>query len=522
MSLKQQAVQGADVKEQMGALATNAAAVRAIAAAVEGTLGPKGLDTMLVDRFGDVVITNDGVTILTRMEAGHPAAQMVINIAKAQEAEVGDGTTTATIMAGQMVSTGVQLVARGVPVSRIIGGLRRGLEHARQLLAEYTAPVEDLTDPRLRQVALVAGREHADIADLVAEAAAMVGAEKLRARNFKLAETVLAREGAANEVFLGTVINKTRMNRQMPERLEKARVLVVDDALEPEEMGDEALGTEAGFARYIALQDEFRANIHKLVELGVGLVLTDRGVSDAAEEILTEAGVMVVQRVLYKELHRAAEHTGARMIKRTGLKKPPEDLAACLGRAELVEDDEKLEQIWLRGGDGKPISTIIVGAATAEVVDERERMTKDAAGAVQAAFKSGIVPGGGAIELWIAGQVEQKRSEVKGMAAHGVDCVVEALRRPMAQIIANAGFNPLEKIGDAVAAQAEQNSPALGIDTDTGQITDMLAAGVADPALVKTHALQAAGEIAEAILRIDTIIKKREDAVPEKGMDSDA
>ncbi len=522
MSLKQQAVQGSEVKERMGALATNAAAVRAIASAVEGTLGPKGLDTMLVDRFGDVIITNDGVTILTRMEATHPAARMVINIAKAQEEEVGDGTTTATIMAGQMVSTGVELVARGVPVSRIIEGMRIGLRHALQLIADNTVSVEGLQDPRLRQVALVAGREHADIADLVAEAAAMVGAEKLRERNFKLADTVLAREGAENEVFLGTVINKQRMNRQMPDRLEAAKVLVVDDALEPEEVEDEALGTESGFARYIALQDEFRANIHKLVDLGVGLVLADRGVSDTAEEILTDAGVMVVQRVLHKELRRAAEHTGAKMIKRTGLKKPVEELAACLGRVELVEEDEKLEQIRLRGGAGKPMSTILVGAATEEVVDERERIAKDAAGAVQAAFKSGVVPGGGTLELWIARQVERMRPSVKGMAAHGVDCVVEALKRPMAQIIANAGFNPLEKIGDAVSAQAEQDSPALGIDTDTGQVVDMMEAGVVDPALVKTHALKAAGEIAEAILRIDTIIKKREDSSEEnKGTNSD-
>ncbi|MDQ7789644.1 MAG: TCP-1/cpn60 chaperonin family protein [Clostridia bacterium] len=520
MSLKQQAAHGADVNEKMGALITNAAAVRAIAAAVEGTLGPKGLDTMLVDRFGDVIITNDGVTILTRMEATHPAARMVINIAKAQEEEVGDGTTTATIMAGQMVGTGVELVARGVPVSRVIEGLRLGLRYALQAMREVAIPVAGLDDPKVAQVALVAGREHSDIADLVAKAAALVGEEKLAERNFKLADIVMAREGAENEVFQGVIVNKQRMNRQMPERLEDVSVLVVDDALEPEEVEDEALGTESGFARYMVLQEEFRSNLQKVVDLGVNLVLVDRGVSDLAEEVLTDAGVMVIQRILNKELRRATEHSGARMIKRTGLKKPVEELAAYLGRVRLAEDDEKLKQVWLRDGGGKPMATIVVGAATEEVVGERERIAKDAAGAVQAAIKGGVVPGGGATELWVARQVERMRPSVKGMAAHGVDCVVEALKRPMAQIVTNAGFNPLEKIGDAVSAQAESGRPSLAIDTDTGQVADMLEAGVVDPALVKTYALRAAGEIAEAILRIDTIIKKREDSQNDKGADN--
>ncbi|MEW5762114.1 MAG: TCP-1/cpn60 chaperonin family protein [Bacillota bacterium] len=511
MTLKQQAAQGAEVNERLGALMNNAAAIRAIAAAVEGTLGPKGLDTMLVDRFGDVVITNDGVTILTRMEANHPAARMLINIARAQEEEVGDGTTTATVMAGQMVATGVELVTRGVPVARVIEGMRAALKRALELTREAAVPVNGLDDPRLRQVALVAGREHDDIADLVVAAARLVGEEKLRDPTFKLADIVLAEEGAENQVFLGVIVNKERMNRQMPREVPGAAVLVVDDALEPEEVEEEALRTEAGFARYLELKEAFRANIQKLAGLGVGLVLVDRGVDDAAEEILTEAGVMVVQRVLQKELRRAAEHTGARMIKRTGLKKPPEELRQYLGRAGLVYHDEKLGQVWIKEGAGRPMATILVGAATEEVVGERERIARDAAAAVQAAVKGGVVPGGGALELWLARELQQVKNTVRGMAAYGVDCVIEALKRPLGQIVANAGFNPLEKIGDVMAAQAETGRNSLGIDCDTGEVCDMVAAGVIDPAPVKLHALQAAGEVSAAILRIDTIIKKREE-----------
>jgi chaperonin GroEL (HSP60 family) len=518
LSLKREAAAGSDVDERLAALITNSSAIRAIASAVEGTLGPKGLDTMLVDKFGDVVITNDGVTILTLMEANHPAARMLINIAKAQQEEIGDGTTTATVMAGAMVSAGVEQVARGVPVSRVIEGLRAGLKKALQVMREQARPLSGLEDRLIHQVALVAGRNHEDIADLVVQAARLIGEEKLKDKDFRFSDTIVAEEGAWNEVFMGVIVNKERINRQMPKELKDLSVLIINDALEPEELGDEALSTEAGFARYLQLQEEFSSNLEKAAGLGIGLVLADRGVCDAAEDFLTDAGVMVVQRVSSKELRRAAEHTGARMIKRTGLKKTVEELEKCLGRAGRVYNDEKLEQVWIMGGRGKPMATVLVGAATAEVVGERERIARDAAASVQAAIKSGVVPGGGSVELAAAREVEKTREGIRGMAAYGVDCVVEALKRPMSQIVANAGFNPLEKLGDAIAAQAETGKNSLAVDCDSGQVRDMAEMGIFDPAEVKIYALKAAGEVAEAILRIDTIIKKREDKETQRDM----
>jgi chaperonin GroEL (HSP60 family) len=511
LSLKREATTGSEVDESLAALMANSNAIRAIASAVEGTLGPKGLDTMLVDKFGEVVITNDGVTILTMMEANHPAARMLINIAKAQQAEVGDGTTTATVMAGVLVSSGVEQVAKGVPVARVIEGLRTGLKRALEVMQEQSRPIKGLDDPLVRQVALVAGRGHADIADLVTRAAVLIGEEKLKDRFFKFSDSIVAEEGAENQVFMGVIINKERMNRQMPQELERVKVLVIDDALEPEEIDDEALGTEAGFTRYLKLQEEFKDNLKKILDLGVGLVLADRGVADPAEEILTDEGVMVIQRVANKELRKAAEHTGARMIKRTGLKRPVAELERYLGSADRVYNDEKLEQVWVLGGKGKPMATVLVGAATSEVVGERERIAKDAAASVQAAIRSGVVPGGGSLEMWVAREVEKVREGIRGMAAYGVECVVEALKRPMAQIVANAGFNPLEKMGDVIAAQTETGKNSLAVDCDSGEVADMYENGIVDPASVKVYALKAAGEVAEAILRIDTIIKKRED-----------
>ncbi len=501
----------ADSEGRFTALETNVNAIRAVAGAIQGTIGPKGLDTMLVDQFGDVIITNDGVTILNLMEANHPAAKMLINIAKSQQEQIGDGTTTATLMAGEMVTEGLNQINRGVPVARVIEGLRKGIKFALTSIEEKSQVIKGIEDPRLFQIAYIAGREYEDIAKLVVEAAQIIGEEKLKEPSFKLVDTIKALEGAKNEVFLGVLINKQRMNKQMPRSLEEqVRILIIDDALEPEEIDDEALTTEAGFARYLELRKEFEDNLAKIIELGINLVLVDRGVDDLAEEILGDAGIMVVQRVARKDLHNVSEHTGARMIKRTTLKKNIDELEKYVGFAKHVYEDEKLEHIRILGGRAKPIATILVSASTEEVVGERERIAKDAASAVQACIKGGFVPGGGSVELAIAREVEELKKDLRGMAAFGIDCVISALRRPFLQIVANAGFNPLEKLGDVTQAQVERNNFALGINCDTGDIADMFELGVVDPTLVKIYALRTAGEVAEAILRIDTIIRKKD------------
>lgn len=497
-------------EEKWAALFTNAHAVRVVAAAVESTLGPKGLDTMLVDSNGEVVVTNDGVTILRLMEANHPAARLLIRLAQVQQEEVGDGTTTATLLASALVSEGVNQILRGVPPAQVIEGIKLGSARALELLRQKARAIEGLNDAWLQRVALVAGRSHADLAELVVEGALLAGEEKLRDPSFRLADMIVAREGAAGEVFCGVVINQDRVNLQMPRRVAPACVLIIDDALEPETIPAEAMATDAGFAYQQRLREEFYNSLSKLTRAGVNVVLINRGLDEGVEEFLCEAGILAVQRAAFKELCLAAELTGARLVKRTVLRKSEEELAACLGRAEEVYADERRGQVRVVGGRGRGVATVIVGAATREVVGERERMAKDAAAAVQAAVRGGIVPGGGAVELAVARELSRQQKGVKGMASYGVECVIEALKRPLAQIVQNAGFNPLEKVGQVISAQEENNSDSLGIDCDSGEVADMWDLGVVDPWLVKSHALKTATEVAEAILRINTIIKKKE------------
>ncbi|MGI6588797.1 MAG: TCP-1/cpn60 chaperonin family protein [Peptococcia bacterium] len=514
MNVKQHNRQSSGDEECLSALLTNAKAIMVIAQAVEGTLGPKGLDTMLLDQLGDVIITNDGVTILELMDVNHPAARMLINMAKAQQEEIGDGTTTATILAGALVNEGVNQVRKGVPVVKVIEGMSLGVKKAIQALTEKAISITSGKDSLLNKTAGVAARGNEDIADLVIKAVLLLGKKKLLEPSFKLAEIIRAVEGAENQVVSGVIIDKEPVNTEMPKKLKDVKVLVVDDALEPEEIEDEALGTEAGFTRYLKLQEEFRQNIEKVVRLGVGLVLVDRGIHDLAEEIFTDAGVMVLQRVSNRELRQAAEFTGAKLLKRTGLKKEEKDLKHSLGEAEEVYVEEKLKHVCLLGGKGEAQATVLVSASTEEVVGERERIAKDAASAVQAAVKGGIVPGGGTVELAISRELQDVRQEAAGMAVYGVDCVCEALKQPFAQIVYNAGFNPLEKLGEVSSAQIEQDKISLGINCDSGEIIDMQELGIYDPVLVKKHALKTAVEVATAILRIDTIIKKKERGSP--------
>ncbi len=498
--------------EAASPLVSNAAAIRAVAAAVEGTLGPKGLNCMLVDRFGAVIVTNDGHTILEQLDATHPAARMLVNVARAQAAEVGDGTTTATVLASALISEGVAQVERGVPVTRVLEGMRLGVQAAIDGIRAHATPIRDLDDPLLRRAVLIAGREEADIAALCLDAAALIGRARLEDPAFRLADWTLACEGAENAVIPGVVLEKEPFNRQMPAAVADTPVLCLDDALEPESVDPGALGTETGFNTYLRYQAEFRAALGRMLALGVRAVFVTRAVHEIAEELLTDAGVLTVRRLSVRDLHRVARHTGARLVKRAALRRPAEELTALLGHADAVTVEEHLGQVRVTGGAGEPTATMLVGAATEEVRAERARVAEDAACALQAALRGGVVPGGGAAELAALTAVDAVRPQAGAMAAYGVDCVRAALKMPISFIIANAGFNPLEKVEEVLAAMARQGSTSLAVACDTGAVTDMLELGVVDPAPVKIHALRAAGEVADAVLRINTVIRKREES----------
>jgi chaperonin GroEL (HSP60 family) len=497
-----------EVNRHMAALISNAGAVKAIGEAIEGTLGPKGLDCMLIDQDGSAIVTNDGVTILKTMDVNHPAARILISAAEQQEELVGDGTTTTTVIASALITAGVEQVIKGVPVTRVIEGIRIGVRRSLELLRSLLTRIDDLENPILERIAFIAGREYPDIAGLVVEAARILGKERLESPGFKLADGVLALDGAESELIRGTIIDREPLNKIMPRQLETVKILILDDALEPLKIDGESLGTEAGFSQKLKNEQLLKDNINKLAELGVKAIFTDRAISDSAEDQLTDLGILGVQRVARQEWLRLAEMTGARPVKRGSLAKTLPELEQVTGEAALIWVDEKFNHIKILGKPNQKHVMIIIGAQTREVVSEKERIVKDAASALQAAWQGGVVPGGGSVELAIAHRLS--KFKLKGMTSYGYDCVVEALKRPIALICANAGFNPLEKMEEVTSALLESDSYSMGVNCDTGMIEDLTGSGVWDPYFVKYYAIKTAGEVAEAILRINTIIKMKE------------
>lgn len=489
---------------------SNAKAVKKVAMAVSSTLGPKGLDTMLVNSKNEVVITNDGVTILELMKIEHPAAKMIVNVAKAQQEEMGDGTTTATLLASALVDEGVKQVMRGVPVTKVIAGIHRGIGFALHKMREKARPIYELNDEWLQRIAFTACRENEDITLAVIEAVHVLGREKMLKKGFKFSSCVKAFPRVENRVIPGVLLSRSRMNQQMPRKKENVRVLVLADSLEPQTAPNNANGSDESASQQEGSKEEFYVTLEHIIHLEAGLVVVGGQVDSHAESVFTDAGIMVVQNVPQDELRKVAEHTHARIMKTNVLYNSPEEIEAALGMCKEAVDGGDISRVRIIGGQGKPFATIVVGAMTEEILAEYERIAKDAASAVQAAIRGGFVPGGGAMELSLSHYVAHYRETVQGMERFGVTAVAEALQRPMSQVVANAGFNPLEKIESVKAFQVKRHSDSLGIDCDRGTIADMIEMGVVDPLLVKAHALKTAGEVATAILRIHTIVNMKE------------
>ena len=496
--------------ERLSTLLNNSNAVRAVTSAVEGTLGPKGLDVMLVGSRGEVIITNDGVTILDKMDITHPAARLLIQVARAQQEKIGDGTTTATVLAGALVQEGVAQIVRGVPASKVVEGMKQGIEMALRLLSDRVRVINGLDDPVLKRTAFVAGRQRQEIVDLVMEAAAKAGIAQLKSPLFSLSECIIALEKAENEVYEGILLRQRPLLAREGQRFDNAGILVLLDSLEPDELDEEVLTTEAGFAQYMDLRKVFASDLQKLADLSVKVILLEKGVHPDAEQFCLDHGIMVVPRVPRSDLRRVCDMTGATAVRRSALHKPVNLLERVLGQTPEAEYDETLERVRLKAGGREPVVTIIVGASTSEVMGESARIAGDAASALQAAVSGGVLPGGGTSELAVSYELERYREAQKGMEAFGIEAVASALRRPMSQILLNAGYNPLEKMEEVRAAQIRFEADDRGIDCDNGTVISYEKHGIVDPAPVKLHALRAAGEVAAAVLRIHHVIKMKD------------
>ncbi|MFZ5965582.1 MAG: TCP-1/cpn60 chaperonin family protein [Bacillota bacterium] len=495
--------------EKLSALENNTQAIKTVVSAVAGTLGPKGLDCMIVNDEGDFIVTNDGVTILSEMEATHPAAIMMVQAAYAQETDIGDGTTTMTVMAGQLLESALHHAHRGVPIHKIIEGIKLGVEQAINIIQTMRFEITEQNFDFLKDIALIAGRGEVSIGEAVFHAANLLKAEKLRKKNFKFPNVIEAHEGTENRVIHGVIVDRKPLSHDYGYAIHRAKLLILDDAMEQEQLCEESLSTENGFQQYIENRKQMQGWVEKILELKVNAIFCCRGIDEQVQQLFTDASVFVVDHTPREQLKKLALHTGGKAIKRSVLNKTVEELEYYCGNAAEIFYDDKLEYIGVLEGSGEEMVTVLISASTGSVTKEMERVATDAAAALQAAVKGGIVPGGGVTELACAIKLQEMNSRNDSLAKYGVECVVECLKKPIYHIVKNAGFQPLEKIEKLSEQIRVTKNNGLGINCDTGEIENMLDRRIVDPALVKVSAIKTASEIAQAILKINTILKGR-------------
>jgi len=496
----------------------NITAARAIAEAVRTTLGPRGMDKMLVDNLGDVIITNDGVTILQEMDVEHPAAKMMVEIAKAQENEVGDGTTTAVMLAGELLKKAEEMLDQDVHPTVIAAGYRKAAEKAGKILDDMATKVSKDDDKILRRIAITSmsskGSEMKGekLADLCVQAVKQITEEengKLVADidNIKV-EKKSGGSSADSELIKGIIIDKDVIHPGMPQRVEKAKIALLACALEVKETETDAeiRITDPQQLKAFLQEEErmLREMVDQIKKTGANVVICQKGIDDMAQHFLAKAGIMATRRVKESDMEKLVRATGAKEV--TNLK----DLTADdLGSAALVEERKVAgdEMIFIEGCKDPKAVSLLVRGGTEHVVDEVERAVHDSISVVSAAIEDGkIVAGGGAPETEVAKQLREYAETVGGREALAVKAFADALEIVPRTLAENAGLDPIDILVQLRADHGKPGGKDMGLDVFSGKVTNTMKLGIVEPLRVKTQAIKSASEAAEMILRIDDVI----------------
>ncbi len=496
----------------------NIFAAKVIAETLATSLGPRGMDKLLVDSFGNATITGDGATILKEMEVQHPAAKMLVEVAKAQDDEVGDGTTTVVVLAGKLLEAAEELLDGEIHPTIITEGYEKAMIEAVKHIDSIAENV-DPTDPEvLAKIAKTAlsskvvaeFKEH--LAKLIVEAALQVMEKKdgkydLDLDNIKIEKK---RGESLEESILvkGIVLDKEVVHPAMPKRVENAKIALIDAPLEvekPEWTAKINVTDPEQLKLFLDQEAELlRKKVEKIRESGANVVFCQKGIDDLAQYYLAKAGILAVRRVKKSDMEKLARATGARIVTRV------EDLTPdALGTAELVEErkvaDEKM--VFVEGCPNPKAVSILVRGGLERAVDEAERSLRDALYAVADVLRYPyILPGGGAIEVEIAKELRKYATVVGGREQLAVEAFANAVESIPRTLAENAGLDPIDIMADLRAAHEDPSKWSYGVDVIEGKVADMLALGVFEPALVKDHAIKVATEAAAMILRIDDII----------------
>ncbi len=491
----------------------NIMAARAVADTVRTTLGPKGMDKMLVDSIGDVVITNDGVTILEEMEIEHTAARMMVEDAKTQEVEVGDGTTTAVVVAGELLKKAEELLDQEVHPSVIAKGYRLAEIKAREILQKLGQKIERKDKITLKKIAITAmtgkSAENAreKLANIVVDAIMQVeDGNVINLDNIKI-EKKTGGSTDDSELIQGILIDKDRVHPNMPRRLENPKILLLDVALEIKETENDAQIRITSPDQLRAFIDQehsmLKEMIEKVISIGANAVLCQKGIDDTAQYFLAKKGIFAARRVKRSDIEKLSKATGANIVSNLD-----EMSAKDLGTAGVVEEQKISGESMTYVKDCKfaKAVTILVRGATDHVVDETERAITDALGDLRAVIENQmIVAGGGAPEMELSRELSKYAESLTGreqLAVMSFAKSMEVIPRTLAE---NAGIDPINTIAD-LKSKHDAGKRWYGVDVLIGKPSDMWELGVIEPLKVKTQAISSASEVAVMILRIDDVI----------------
>ncbi len=496
---------------------TNIAAAKAVADAVRTTLGPKGMDKMLTDSLGDVVITNDGVTILEEMEIQHPAAKMLVEVAKTMDDEVGDGTTTATVIGGSLLKEAEILLDQNIHPIMIARGYRLAKEKALEILDKIATTVTIKDKKTLEEIAMTAmtgkGAEAAKdyLAKIAVDAVVSVADESNGKISVDLDNVKIEKKAGAStdqtELVKGLLIDKERVHSGMPSSVKNAKIALVDAALEIKESETDAQIriTDPSQMQAFVEQEEkiLKEMVEKVKKSGATVLFCQKGIDDLAQHYLSKAGIYAARRVKKSDMEALARATGARLV--TNL----DDLeSADLGYAGLVEEKKIAgdEMTFIRECKDPKAVSLLVRGGTEHVVDEVERAMKDAVGGIAATLEVGkFVAGGGSPEAEVAKELRAYANKVGGREQLAVNAFANALEIIPRTLAENAGLDPIDILVE-LRAQHEKKNINAGVNVFSGKVEDMLKQSVVEPLKIKTQAISSAAESAEMILRIDDVI----------------
>ena len=495
----------------------NITAAKLIAEVVRSSLGPRGMDKMLVDSMGDVTITNDGATMLKELDVQHPAAKMMVEISKSTDNEVGDGTTSAVVVAGALLEKAEELIIKDVHPVVIVDGYSRAAEKAQKILEEAAEKVDPTGRPDLLKVAntsmltKLVNEDSPHLAGVVVDAILLISEKGEKGYKADIDNVKVEKKagGAITDTQLikGMVLDKEVVHSGMPKRIEEAKIALVNSPLEIEKTEFSAeirISDPEQMQKFMEEESNIlKAMVEKVKDVGATVLICQKGIDDLAQHFLAKAGVLTVRRVKESDMSKLAKATGARMV--TNL----DDLTQKdLGYAKLVEERKLEEDKWvfIEGCKNPKAVTILVRGGTQRIVDEAERALHDALMVTKDVVElPAIVAGGGAPEAEVSVQLRawaQKLSGREQLAALKFADAMESIPLTLAE---NAGMDPIDTQVDLRARHGKEGK-WFGVDAMSGKVSDMYAKSVVEPLAVKLQILRAATEAASMILRIDDVI----------------